>query len=312
MVSRKEEELEISAFKVGESYTRAEIAELGAVQPLQSSREWTGIVEFKNCVVLFSTLQKEDLPPEHNYADVFSDFSFLWESQNRNTQRTPVILRIISLDAPVLLFCRLTAKASGVTQPFVYVGTLTAEDYESERPVQMRFNVDQYIKNAPAYLQQLYDWRPGDERILKPIEAPERKPRIRKGQGRQSDPKKRKAVELRAMEVAMQHYSDLGYAITDTSANNPYDLECTKEKELIRVEVKGLAGALGSVEVTIGEVLSARSTDFRTDLFVVYSISLKEKGKSDFVGEGGQTHVETRWEPSDEDLEAVRFRYVPS
>ena len=94
--------------------------------------------------------------------------------------------------------------------PFIYIGTLTAEDYEGERPVQMRFNVDQYLEKAPTHLQQLYDWRPGDERILKPIEAPERKPRIGSGQGRQSDPKKRKAVELRAMEVATQHYTDLG------------------------------------------------------------------------------------------------------
>ena len=104
MVSRKEEKLDFDAFVVGKTYTRAEIAELGDVEPLQSSREWTGIVEFENSIVLFSTLQKEDLPPEHNYADVFSDGSFLWESQNRNTQTTPVILRVISLEAPVLFF----------------------------------------------------------------------------------------------------------------------------------------------------------------------------------------------------------------
>ena len=287
MVSRKEEKLEIDAFIVGNTYSLADIAEIGGVEPLLSSWEWTGIVEFENCIVLFSTLEKEGLPPEHDYADVFSDYSFLWESQNRNTQATPVILRLISLEAPVLLFCRLTVKVGGVTQPFVYVGTLTAEDYDSERPVQMRFSVNEYVENAPEHLQQLYDWRPGDERVLRPIEAPDRRPRIHAGQGRQSDPKKRKAIELRAMEVATQHYVDRGYEVNDTSANSSFDLECTKGEEVLRVKVKGLAGALGPVEVTIGEVLSARSADFHTDLLVVYSIGLKEKGRSDFIGVGG-------------------------
>lgn len=309
MVSRKAENLNLDAFSVGDAYPRAQIAELGDVEPLQSSREWTGIVEFANCVVLFSTLEKEDLPPEHNYADVFSDSAFYWESQNRNTQETAVILRLISLDAPVLLFCRMTAKVRGQTLPFVYVGTLTAEDFESEHPVQMRFNVDQYMEDAPDQLKELYEWRPGDERVLKPIEAPDRKPRIRSGQGRQSDPKKRKAVELRAMNVATEHYKNRGYSVADTSANNPFDLECTKGDEVVRVEVKGLTGALGMVEVTIGEVLSAREDDCRTDLFVVHSISLKEKGKTDFVGEGGESRIERDWSPADDSLEAIRFKY---
>ena len=309
MVSRKAEILRLDSFSVGDAYTRANIADLGEVEPLTSSREWTGIVEFENCVVLFSTLEKEDLPPEHNYADVFSESAFLWESQNRNTQDTPVILRLISLEAPVLLFCRMVAKIRGQTQPFTYIGTLTAEDFDGERPVQMRFNVDEYLADAPDQLKDLYEWRPGDERVLKPIEAPDRMPRIRGGQGRQSDPKKRKAVELRAMDVATEHYTVLGYLVTNTSANNPYDLECVKGDEVVKVEVKGLTGIFGSVEVTIGEVLSARNDDCRTDLFVVHSISLKEKDKTDFVGEGGEACIESDWNPKDENLDALRFRY---
>jgi len=311
VVSRRAEKLNLGAFSIGGAYPRAQIAALGGVKPLQSSREWTGIVEFENCVVLFSTLQKDDFPPEHQYADLFSDSAFYWESQNRNTQNTPVIRRLISPDTPVLLFCRIVAKVRGQTQPFIYVGTLTAEDIDGERPVQMQFNVDKYDEDAPDRLRELYEWRPGDERVLKPIEAPDRKPRIRRGQGRQSDPKKRKAVELRAMNLATEHYKGLGYAVIDTSANNPYDLECTKVDEIVRVEVKGLAGNLGAVEVTIGEVLSAREDSCHTDLFVVHSISLKEKGKSHFVGVGGEIHLERIWRPADDQLVPIRFRYLP-
>jgi hypothetical protein len=68
--SRRIENLNIAAFVVGVEYTREEIASLGRVAPLASSREWTGIVEFANSVVLFSTLNKEDLPEEHQYADL--------------------------------------------------------------------------------------------------------------------------------------------------------------------------------------------------------------------------------------------------
>ena len=73
MPSRKHEKLDTSAFIIGTCYTRAEIAHLGKVAPLDHSREWTGIVEFENCVLLFPTLDKSDLPPEHHYRDGFEE-----------------------------------------------------------------------------------------------------------------------------------------------------------------------------------------------------------------------------------------------
>ena len=311
MVSRKEEAFTHNVFEVGDQYSRPEIALLGGVEPLSSTREWGGIVEFENCVVLFSTLVKDDLPPEHAYADVFSATEFFWESQNQNTQTSPVILRIISLEAPILLFCRLTSKTKGKATLFTFVGNLTALDYDGERPVEFRFIVDQFLQDAPKNLLQLYDWRPDKKRTLKSVEAPDRKPRIGSGQGRQSDPKKKLAVEKRAMEVAADHYRKLGFSVTDTSANNPYDLECLQNNQKVRVEVKGLTGALGPVDVTSGEVRSARSEKVRTDLFIVHSMSLAEHGKSGYVGEGGETFIETGWSPPDERLEATRYRYTP-
>jgi hypothetical protein len=71
MPSRKSENLRTNNFDVGNAYSRSEIAENGGVVPLDNTREWTGIVEFENCVLLFPTLDKSDLPPEHRYVDVF-------------------------------------------------------------------------------------------------------------------------------------------------------------------------------------------------------------------------------------------------
>ena len=72
MPSRKVEKLRTDSFQVGASYSRPQIAELGGVAALDNTREWTGIVEFENCILLFPTLDKSDLPPEHRYVDVFA------------------------------------------------------------------------------------------------------------------------------------------------------------------------------------------------------------------------------------------------
>ena len=65
MVNRKTEGLSFEAFSIGSEYSRPEIAKPGNVELLTNTREWTGIVKFQNCIVLFSTLIKENLPPEH-------------------------------------------------------------------------------------------------------------------------------------------------------------------------------------------------------------------------------------------------------
>ena len=49
MPARKEEHLNLQPFQIGAFYTRPDIASLGQVVPLATTREWTGIVEFMNC-----------------------------------------------------------------------------------------------------------------------------------------------------------------------------------------------------------------------------------------------------------------------
>jgi hypothetical protein len=50
--------------------------------------------------------------------------------------------------------------------------------------------------------------------------------------------------------------------------------------------------------------------DIICDEFVKLDCEKMETGN--FVGVGGQTHIESFWNPLDENLEAVRFRYVPN
>jgi len=311
MPNRKHEKLNITAFKIGVSYTRAEIARLGKVAPLDNTREWTGIVEFENCVLLFPTLDKTDLPPEHRYLDVFEGDQFKWDSQNRNTQDSPVIVRIMSQSTPILLFCRLRTKEAGHPVPFVYAGQVQAERAMGQNPVSVLFNVLDYQLTPNNKLAELYNWRPSGGRRLHPVEIPDDKRSPRSGQGRQMDSRKRQAVDAWAMLRARQHYEALGYVLEDTSKFRPFDYTASKNGGQRRLEVKGLTGTLGPVIVTLGEVHSAKDANFRTDLVIIHDIELIEISAGVFQGQGGKVHVIQNWIPEDRQLKPLQYEYVP-
>lgn len=311
MPSRKREKLYTTEFTVGSTYTRSEIAKLGRVAPLDNTREWTGIVEFENCVVLFPTLDKTDLPPEHRYVDVFEGDQFKWDSQNRNTQDSPVMVRILSQGTPVLLFSRVRPKEAGHQLPFVYAGQLEAVRARGQNPVSVLFNVLDYQQNPNSALGELYNWRPSGSggRKLNPVEVPDETTPPHSGQGRLMDSRKRMAIDAWAMKKARQHYESLGYELTDTSKVAPFDYEAHKEGERRRIEVKGLSGALGSVVVTAGEVKSARDANIRTDLAIIHNIVLVEAMQGVFEGEGGTVYVIEGWNPKDEQLTPLQYQY---
>jgi hypothetical protein len=127
-------------------------------------------------------------------------------------------------------------------------------------------------------------------------------------QGYEPDPLVRKAVEMRAMVLAEAHYRAAGYEVEITASIEPFDLRCIGDGSEIRVEVKGTRGRGEFVEVTIGEVENARGTAWRTDLFVVFGISLVA-GLEPPGAEGGQVHIIERWVPEIDDLALTRFRY---
>ena len=111
------------------------------------------------------------------------------------------------------------------------------------------------------------------------------------------------------MKKAIQIYEAYEYNIEDTSANNPYDLFCTKEgKKDRKVEVKGTRGLGDKVILTINEVKSAKETDTRTDLVVVHSINVDKQG-DEIVASGGEVELYQNWVPYDDDLTPTQFEY---
>lgn len=140
------------------------------------------------------------------------------------------------------------------------------------------------------------------------------------GQGRQQDPEKKKATELYAEDVAIRHYERLGWNVRKEGA--PFDLDCTRGAEKLRVEVKGTTGGAGDVQLTVGEVESAEN--YPTELFVVFDIKLAQNGemittdsrsrpvsRTTYKGvpDSGTAKVFLDWKPVDDDLVAKTFSY---
>ncbi|WP_254393373.1 protein NO VEIN domain-containing protein [Streptomyces buecherae] len=138
------------------------------------------------------------------------------------------------------------------------------------------------------------------------VEAPKAPKRRRRGAGFVSDPKKRKAIELHAEDMAVAHYERQGWAVE--RIGKPYDLHCTRAREERRVEVKGTTGAATSVDLTINEVEHARNPRHTVDLYVVSDISVDVRSP-DYATSGGRvTHLED-WSPAEEDLRPRSFEY---
>ncbi|MEV7288746.1 DUF3883 domain-containing protein [Streptomyces sp. NPDC093252] len=126
------------------------------------------------------------------------------------------------------------------------------------------------------------------------------------GTGFLSDPRKRKAVELHAEDLAAAHYEQRGWTVE--RVGKPYDLRCVRAREELRVEVKGTTGAATSVELTANEVTHALDSQHTVDLYVVSDISVVKQG-SDYVTSGGNVSHFQNWSPAEKDLRVTKYEY---
>lgn len=305
---------------VGAEYSRSDLAELFDAPDIATSREGWYPRDRYPYVPFFVTLDKEKSDPAVAYNDYFEDGLFFWESQNRNTLHSKWIEKIVSEEVVPLLFVRKVAKIKGITQKFVYAGTLVSPlpDENSSKPVKFIFEPVDLAEFETEPLKSLIEWKPGNNR-RKPLDGEygEKVSRKRKksslaGQGFESNPLIRRAIELHAMELARKAYEHQGYKVEDVSGNHPYDLLCSQLGMRRRIEVKGTRGNFSVVNLTIGEVLAAREPAAITDLFIVYEIKV-DASKSNPTATGGKRHLIQDWVPGEKDLEPTQYRYkVPS
>ena len=310
MMQRKDEVFDYKNLVVGNAYSKNEALVTANVRPLNNNKEITGITSFNNCIVLFVTLDKRGKESSHKYNDIFLDNGkkFHWESQNKNTIETPHMRKIFTGET-VVLFVRTHEKIKSSSQPFIYIGRLSYIEHNGNKPVQVLYDVLDYQKKPNKALSAIYAWEKIDT-----LDIDNKLPEILKKeklsyQGRVADVKKKKVIELYAMNKATEHYEQQGFEVFDTSSNSPYDLECHKNNTFRRVEVKGTTTEGSAVYVTSNEVASACSDECETDLYIVNNIDIFLQEDGNYYADGGFVDIIKNWKPEEKFLEATVYRY---
>lgn len=127
-----------------------------------------------------------------------------------------------------------------------------------------------------------------------------------RGQGFAVSKEARRALELYSMNMVTGWYRAEDYAVEDVSAGQPYDLRCTKGKDLEYVEVKGTTTAGEDVLLTPREVEFARAHHTCMALAVVHSIKLTGSRKHP-EPRGGQIRMIRPWRIDDGELKATGY-----
>lgn len=129
------------------------------------------------------------------------------------------------------------------------------------------------------------------------------------GQGFGLSQAERRAVELRAMQVARAIYEDEGWEVIDKSSSQPFDLLATNKSGKRFIEVKGTAGEGLSVILTHGEVTHIRRNAANCALVIVSGIVIEKKdGKWEALG-GAVTTRKDPWTLVDTNLSPTQYRY---
>jgi predicted RNA-binding protein with PUA-like domain len=135
------------------------------------------------------------------------------------------------------------------------------------------------------------------------------RPRAR-GQGWSASSAVRRAIELHAMQAAIEHYTGQGWSVEDVSAYCPYDLHCEWDDRVLRVEVKGTTSTGERVLLTRNEVAEARAGYPSTALFVLAEVTVAKEADDRPSVRGGRAAVQEPWMPRGEDLEPIAYQYT--
>lgn len=123
-----------------------------------------------------------------------------------------------------------------------------------------------------------------------PLLAGDAEQRRSRAQGYVADAAYRRAVELHAMRLAIEHYED-GWDVEDTSAGHPYDLVISRADYSRYVEVKGTAGTGDQINLTANEVDHAHRHPGDVVLFIVHSIEVDRSNVSAPKASGGTPRI---------------------
>ncbi|MDN7490637.1 MULTISPECIES: MrcB family domain-containing protein [Burkholderia] len=163
---------------------------------------------------------------------------------------------------------------------------------------------------SAIYLAQLdqRDVAPADqdardlEAIVRPLH------RRTRAQGIGLTASERKAVELRAMLLAIQFLQSEGFTCDDKSAVEPFDILARRDGQALKIEVKGTTSELcDSILMTRNEIELHRQEKGATGLVIVSRIKLDRNGAAPSAS-GGVVEAQMQWDIDQWMLESIAFK----
>jgi hypothetical protein len=130
------------------------------------------------------------------------------------------------------------------------------------------------------------------------------------GQGFLASAPLRRAVERRAMALAIRHFEEAGWLVEDVSATSSFDLLCTKGRDRRYVEVKGTTGAGEQIILTQRELEFARRNRSDMSLAVISGIELKNGKTDQAAASGGYLRVIDGWAPEPAQVTPISYMCV--
>lgn len=135
------------------------------------------------------------------------------------------------------------------------------------------------------------------------------RPNKKGGQGFGLTGMERKAVELRAMKLAIAELVSRGYETKDVSAKESFDvLAESPGRGKLYVEVKGTTGGPHSIVVTANEVKVMRENAPATALAIVHGITL-DRSEASPTASGGELIFISPWYIREEALKPLSYVY---
>ncbi len=267
----------------GKVYSRADLRRMFAITDATIN---TGIFHPKkySSVWLFVTEKKST--DRTQYADKL-DGSVLFMDGQTKGRTDPLIIRHVEKGLELLLFYRLK-KTQHPHGGFRYEGPFSYVSHKGSKPTHFRLERVQGPSDA-------------DDAWQAAVETGRARAR---GQRFSASPEARRATEDLAMDRAEEHYAAQGYTVE--RLGKPYDLRCTRDDELLFVEVKGTQGDGGEILLTPNEVAFARKHRESMALFVLHSVGVSMDGKGPKAS-GGVVRILHPWNPDEGVLTPVGF-----
>jgi hypothetical protein len=129
-------------------------------------------------------------------------------------------------------------------------------------------------------------------------------------QGRRQSVAERKAIEMRAVELATAYFQQRGWDVEYVGGVASYDLDCSKDGRSLHVEVKGTTSRGDKVLLTRNEVRHAEGTEAELALYVLSEVSLSYGTDQERpLSGGGVERVLAPWQIDSGSLEPVGFEY---